>query len=104
MIRHCVMLRLVPDADRAALAQVVEGLRDLVARLEGCNGFFAGPNRDFEGKSPDFPYGFTFDVVDHATLSAYATHPDHIALGARLMALCDEGSAGIIVYDIEGAP
>lgn len=101
MIRHCVMLRLAPDSDEQELAAVMQGLSDLVHRLDGCSGFFAGSNRDFEGKSPDFPFGFTFDVVDDAALSAYATHPDHIALGARLVALCDGGGAGIIVYDIE---
>jgi hypothetical protein len=51
MIRHCVMLRLAAKADRAVLDRVMLGLADLVERLEGCSGFFAGPNRDYEGKS-----------------------------------------------------
>ncbi|WP_299588946.1 Dabb family protein [uncultured Tateyamaria sp.] len=101
MIRHCVMLQLAADADRAVLDRVMLDLADLVERLEGCGGFCAGPNRDYEGKTPGFVYGFTFDADSPAALAAYAVHPDHVALGAELVALCVGGGAGIRVYDIE---
>ena len=101
MIRHCVMLRLTAKADRAVLDRVMLGLADLVERLEGCSGFFAGPNRDYEGKSPDFAYGFTLDAQNAAALAAYAVNPEHQALGAQLVSLCEGGGAGIIVYDLE---
>ena len=101
MIRHCVFLRLEAGSDREELAEVIEGLRSLVAGLNGCANFAAGPNRDFENKSPDHPYGFTFDARDTDTLAAYAAHPTHKALGARLVALCAGGADGIMVYDLE---
>lgn len=101
MIRHCVMLRLLPDADARGLEQIMFELAALVEQLEGCSGFFAGPNVDFECKSPDFPYGFTFDAVDAAALATYAGHPKHVALGARLVAQCQGGGDGIAVYDLE---
>jgi hypothetical protein len=104
MIRHCVMLRLGADVDAAALDRIMRGLGELVARLDGCSGFCAGPNRDFEGKTPDFPYGFTLDARDAAALAAYAVDPDHMALGAQLVALCIGGGDGIAVYDIEAGP
>ena len=103
MIRHCVMLHLRDGVDAGDLAPVMAGLSDLVARLDGCSGFCAGPNRDFEGKTPDYAYGFMIDARDAAALAGYAAHPDHKALGARLVALCDGGGDGIRVYDIEGA-
>ena len=101
MIRHCVFLRLAKGADRDELVVVIEGLRSLVAGLNGCANFAAGPNRDYEGKSPGYPFGFTFDAADAEVLATYAHHPTHKALGARLVALCDGGAAGITVYDLE---
>ncbi len=100
MIRHCVMLNLQVDAQEE-LAPVLEGLAALVDRLEDCGGFVAGSNRDFEGKSPNHPYGFMFDAKDEAALRAYAEHPAHKAFGAKLVLLCEGGADGIVVYDIE---
>lgn len=101
MIRHCVMVRLADETQQAAFDEVMQGLADLVDRLEGCSGFCAGKNRDFENKSPGFGYGFTLDASEDAALAAYAAHPEHKALGARLVALCEGGGDGIMVFDIE---
>lgn len=103
MIRHCVYLRLRADADASELTDVMEGLGDLSGRLPGASGFFHGPNRDYELKSPDYPHGFTIDFTDQAALANYAQNPEHRALGARLVALCEGGADGIIVYDLESA-
>lgn len=101
MIRHCVFLRLGPKTDAAELDKIMLGLEDVVRRLEGCSGFRAGPNRDYEGKSADYPYGFTLDAENAKALAAYAVDPAHQALGARLVALCSGGADGIMVYDID---
>ncbi|WP_299551910.1 Dabb family protein [uncultured Tateyamaria sp.] len=101
MIRHCVFLSLSPKADTAELDKIMLDLEDLVRRLDGCSGFRAGPNRDYEGKTPDYPYGFTLDAENAKALAAYAVDPEHQALGGRLVALCEGGADGIIVYDIE---
>lgn len=95
------MLRLAADADMARLEKVMQDLSDLVDRLDGCGAFGAGPNRDFEGKSIGFGYGFTFDARDAAALATYAKHPEHVALGGQLVAMCDGGADGITVYDLE---
>lgn len=100
MIRHCVMLNLQKNTQEE-VQEVLAGLADLVARLAGCRGFVAGPNRDFEGKSPNYPYGFMFDAEDEAALNAYAEHPRHKQLGAKLVALCEGGADGIVVFDLE---
>ena len=104
MIRHCVFLRLAPVADQDELAEVMQGLGDLVADMTGCQDFVAGPNRDFENKSPEHGYGFTLDAVDAQALADYASDPRHVDLGKRLVALCEGGERGILVYDIEGEP
>ncbi len=103
MIRHCVMLHLRDDADLSELQTVFDALGALVDRLEGCSDFVAGPNRDYEGKSADYAFGFTLDADTETALAAYAAHPEHQALGARLVAQCQNGARGIVVYDIEAA-
>jgi hypothetical protein len=95
------MLRLAAGTDAAALDNVMRALAALVGRIEGCSGFCAGPNRDYEGKSPGYAYGFTLDARDAAALAVYAVDPDHLALAARLVAMCQGGADGIMVFDIE---
>lgn len=101
MIRHCVMLKLKPDASTAQLNKVMHALAELVDKLDGCSGFCAGPNRDYENKSPAYRYGFTFDARNPKALAAYAVDPEHQSLGAELVDMCIGGADGIVVYDID---
>ena len=101
MISHVVMLALPDHHDAGELAQVMAGLAELVGVLPGFIGFDHGPNRDYEGKSPGFPYGFICRFSDRAALDAYATDPRHQRLGARLVTLCGGDARNILVYDIE---
>ncbi|WP_223421381.1 Dabb family protein [Tateyamaria pelophila] len=101
MIRHCVMLRLREDADPRQVNAVMLDLAKVVDRLDGCGDFCAGPNRDFEDKTPDYAYGFTLDARNAKALAAYAVDPEHKALGAQLVDLCHGGGDGILVFDIE---
>ncbi|MFY0662715.1 MAG: Dabb family protein [Shimia sp.] len=103
MIRHCVMLNLQDDTQEK-LSPVLDGLAELVDTLQGCSGFVAGINRDFERKSPNHPFGFMFDVENEAALNTYAEHPRHKQLGATLVSLCNGGAEGIMVFDIEVMP
>lgn len=98
MIQHIVMLSLPVDYDQIPLQDVMDGLAAL--DLPGFVGFTHGPNRDFEAKSPDYPYGFICTFADAASLRTYAADPGHQALGARLVALCG-GAERIMVIDLE---
>ena len=95
-----VLLRLPEGHDAHELAAVMAGLSALRERVEGFQGFEHGPNRDVEGKLPDHPYGFLATFEDAEALADYADHPDHRALGARLVALCG-GAEGILVADFD---
>ena len=96
MIRHIVMLNLRMDHSPAELAAVMRGLGGLPMMA-----FHHGPNRDVEGKTPDYPYGFSCDFSDLTALETYAADPVHQALGARLCALCQGGADGIMVMDLD---
>lgn len=98
MIEHVVLLSLRAEHDPKELQEVMAGLSRL--DLPGIVAFTHGPNLDAEGKSPDYPYGFVVRFESRAALDAYAGDATHRALGARLVALCRGGGAGIFVADL----
>ena len=100
MILHCVLLDLRDDAG-AELADAMVRLRGLVGVIPGMTAFRHGPNRDFEGLSKDYAYGFVVEFDKASDLQGYAEHPEHKAIGEVLVSLCAGGVAGIQVSDIE---
>ena len=100
MIRHIVLLALTPDHDAGELADIMQQLAALVGHLPGFTDFEHGPNRDFENKSAQYPYGFVGTFTGPAALDTYARDARHSALGARLVAMCDGGADGIMVADL----
>ena len=103
MIQHIVMLKLPAGHDTVELQAIMDGLGDLRSKLAGFKAFAHGPNRDFERKSADYPYGFICGFDDADAVEHYAKDPGHAAFGARLVALCTGGAEGIMVMDIEVA-
>lgn len=101
MILHCVFCAVRPDVEPGAIHSVCDQLQTFATGLPGVLGFDHGPNIDVEAKSPDHPYGFVIRFADRASLDVYASHPQHIALGADLCALCVGGGDGIVVYDLK---
>lgn len=99
VIKHIVLLRLLPDYHAAELADVMAGLARL--KIAGFQGFAHGPNLDVEKKSTDYPYGFICNFADLDALHHYAADPAHKALGQRLVALCSGGADGIMVADLD---
>jgi hypothetical protein len=101
MLLHCVFCAIRPDAPPGGLAAVMADLAALQGEVDGFLDFCHGPNRDFEAKSPGHGYGFVIAFRDRAAHLAYDAHPRHKDAGARLVALCDDGAQGIVVYDLE---
>ena len=101
MLIHCVFCTIRPDANRGDLAAVYDVFAGLVSVIDGMISFDAGPNRDFELKSPQFTDGFVVRFASRAAHLAYDGHPLHKAAGARLIGLCAGGYAGITVFDLE---
>lgn len=101
MLLHCVFCDIAETVPPGELAGIQAELAGLVAEVPGMLAFQAGPNRDFEGKTPHYPWGFVCTFTDRAAHLAYESHPRHQAAGARLVAACRGGAAGIVVYDLE---
>ena len=80
---------------------VMDDLAAVGEKIPGMTGFQHGPNRDFEAKSQDYPYGFICTFTDEAALDAYAADPDHQRAGGMLVANCQGGADGIFVVDLE---
>ncbi len=101
MLIHCVFCDLRDDAPEAELADIYRSFAGLCAEVEGMLSFQAGPNRDYEAKSPRHRTGFVITFRDRAAHLAYDGHPAHKAAGGRLVKLCNGGAEGIVVYDLE---
>jgi hypothetical protein len=100
MILHCVFLRLkaamTPDEKHAlfesvvALKQVIPGVLDVKY----------GPNVSPEGLHGGFVDGFVVTFDDPEARDAYLVHPEHVAVGERIISSTDGGLAGILVFDL----
>ncbi len=101
MILHCVFFTFRADASQQARLDVLQGLSDLCAGLDGALEFKHGPNRDFEGKSQAWRDGFVIRFANADALRAYAGHPVHRQLGGQLCGLCENGADGVIVFDLD---
>ena len=103
MLLHCVFCAIRSDADPQALQTVMDDLAALRSEVDGMLSFQHGPNRDYEGKSPRHGHGFVIGFRDREAHLAYDGHPSHKDAGARLVARCEGGYEGIMVYDLEDA-
>ena len=99
MLAHCVFLKVSPSHDTADTEAVLKALGDLKAEIDGLLSYEYGPNRDFENKTGDYPYGFVVMFRDRDAHLAYERHPKHVELGSRLVAMCEGGADGIAGYD-----
>jgi hypothetical protein len=103
MLKHCVFLSIRADAADARLERAMQKLAGLVGKVEGMLDFAHGPNLDFEKKSQGHGYGFIATFSDRSAHLVYEQHPQHQEAGAELIAMCNGGYDGIVVYDLSCA-
>jgi len=101
MIRHIVLIKFLPTTPDATIADIFAELHALSRTLPGAKGFVGGPSRSPEEIERGYLHGFTIDFDSWDALRTYADHPDHKALGARLVAHAVGGIDGLVVLDIE---
>ena len=102
MIKHIVLIQFpeaVRDAERNAIYQSVENLKQFVS---GWQGFVAGANVTPEaGMDKGYNGGFIIDFADEAARDAYLIHPEHKKAGAGIVASAVNGVDGIMVFDLK---
>jgi len=101
MLHHIVLMDPEEPEGLDKIEAAMPILAEVCATLPGASGFAHGPNRDFEGKSQRYAYGFSVMFVDRETHLAYEAHPDHVRAGGMLVAACTGGHDGIFVADLE---
>jgi len=101
MIRHCVFVNYRPSFGRAERDAINADLAGLQAKIEGMLGFDAGRNVNPEGLGHGYDDGFLIDFRDAAARDAYLVHPEHQAIGARIVGAAEGGTDGIFVFDFQ---
>jgi hypothetical protein len=101
MIRHCVFVNYRPEITAAERAKIVADLTALRPKLPGMHEVQAGRNVSPEGLGKGFADGFVIDFDTAAARDAYLEHPEHKAVGARIVAGAAGGSAGLLVFDFD---
>ena len=100
MILHCVFLRLksaMTQDEKKALFESVAALQQVIPGIVDIK---YGPNVSPEGLHGGFVDGFavTFESVE--ARDAYLVHPEHVAVGERIVSSTDGGLAGLLVFDL----
>ena len=101
MIQHCVFCSFKPDVSVQDRLTTVSSFSALLPEIDGLVSFDAGPNLDFEQKSGDYSHGFVVVFEGREALTHYDQHPLHQKLGAELVAKCQGGADGILVFDLD---
>jgi hypothetical protein len=101
MLRHCVFVKFQPSVGRATRDAIYADLARLDRKVPGMLGLNAGANVNPEGLGQGFDEGFLIDFEGAAARDAYLVHPDHQAIGARIVAAAEGGVNGLFVFDFE---
>ena len=100
MIRHIVLIRFQPETNDAEIASIFEALHAIKPVLPGVLSITSGKSESPEQIERGYRHGFVADFADWDALAAYQAHPDHKAVGARLVANAVGGIDGILVFDL----
>ena len=99
MIRHCVFVKFKTSVSRADRDALYADLAGLKSKVPGMLGIVAGSNVNPEGLGQGFEEGFLIDFEDVAARDAYLVHPEHQAIGGRIVAATEGGVHGLFVFD-----
>jgi hypothetical protein len=100
MILHCVFVRFkaaTQQADKQAIYEAVAALKNVTPGILDVK---YGPNVSPEGLNGGFLDGFAVTFESPEARDAYLVHPEHIAVGERIIAATDGGLSGLLVFDM----
>ncbi|MCJ8517527.1 hypothetical protein ABID21_000292 [Pseudorhizobium tarimense] len=101
MIQHCVFLRFKSALQSADKQAIYDAIAALMSVVPGMLEVKSGPNVSPEGLNGGFKDGFIVTFENAEARDAYLIHPDHVAVGDRIVASTDGGLAGLLVFDME---
>ncbi|MDJ1638172.1 Dabb family protein, partial [Rhizobium rhizogenes] len=93
MILHCVFLRLksaMTQDEKKALFESVAALQQVIPGIVDIK---YGPNVSPEGLHGGFVDGFAVTFESAEARDAYLVHPEHVAVGERIVSSTDGGLA-----------
>src|SRR6201991_1040597 len=100
MILHCVFLRLkaaTTPAEKQSLFDAVVALKQVIPGIVDIK---YGPNVSPEGLHGGFVDGFVVTFESPEARDAYLVHPEHVAVGERIVSSTDGGLGGLMVVDL----
>lgn len=100
-VKHLALLRLQPSTSREDIAEIFEGLDDLVGKIPGLLDVAGGPYNSPEGLHKGFTHAFVMTFTDSAARDAYLTHPDHEVIKEKIIRHLSAGLADVIAFDFE---
>lgn len=100
MIRHIVLTKFKPETEERDILDIYAGLSDLTRRLSGAQGFTGGRSESPEQIERGYTHAFVIDFDSWEDLETYAKHPEHQALGARIVENAVGGIDGVLVLDL----
>ncbi len=100
MIRHIVLIKFQPGVSEDTIHALFQELRAIRDQVAGILDIVSGRSESPEKIERGYMHGFVVDFKDWDALETYQTHPDHKALGAKLVANAVGGLDGILVLDI----
>jgi hypothetical protein len=100
MILHCVLLRLKSAMTGEEKQALFESVIALKQAIPGILDIKYGPNVSPEGLHGGFADGFAVTFESAEARDAYLVHPEHVAVGERIVSSTDGGLAGLLVFDL----
>ncbi len=100
MILHCVFLRFKAAITAPEKQSIFEAVVALKQVIPGILDVKFGPNVSPEGLHGGFVDGFAVTFESAEARDAYLTHPEHVAVGERIVSSTDGGLAGLLVFDL----
>lgn len=100
MIRHIVLIKFQSGVSEETIAALFQELREIETQVAGILDITSGRSESPEKIERGYMHGFVVDFQDWDALQSYQDHPDHKALGAKLVENAVGGLDGILVLDI----
>lgn len=100
MIRHIVLIRFQPGIADAQIDALFAELALIKGKIPGLLDITSGKSESPEQMERGYMHGFVVDFADWDALQAYQDHPEHQALGAKLVQAAIGGKDGILCFDL----